>query len=121
MMNQHGFTLVELVVVLVLISLLSVIAIPRFLDWGTSAKQTATNAIASSLGTVSAANFAKRSANSLLGSRVSNCTDLGALLTGGLPSGYTIRAQAIASESNVSCELKGLGGSTATFLGIGIG
>jgi MSHA pilin protein MshA len=121
MVNQDGFTLVELVVVLMLISILSAIAIPRFLDWGKSAKQTATNAIASSLATVGASNFAKRSSNPVLGSRVSNCRDLGVLLIGGLPSGYTITPQAIASESTVSCQLKGLGESTATFLGIGIG
>src|SRR3990167_9524096 len=88
--RQSGVTLVELIVVLSLIAILATIAVPRFLNLSTNANQEATNGIASSLTTASAANFAQRSANSSVGSAISNCTQIDPLLSGGLPAGYSI-------------------------------
>ena len=39
--NQHGFTLIEIIMVLVLLSLLAAIAVPRFLNLETSALERA--------------------------------------------------------------------------------
>ncbi|MCX7121088.1 MAG: type II secretion system protein [Gammaproteobacteria bacterium] len=119
-LRQHGFTMIELIVVLVLIAILATIAVPRFLNLNSSSKQNATDAIAASLTTVSASNYAQRSANSATGSAITNCTDVGPLLSGGLPAGYSITSLAAAAGASVNCTLNGPGSTTATFVAIGI-
>ena len=120
MRSQHGFTIVELIVVLVLIGILAVFAVPRFIDLSSSGKQSATNGVAASLTATSSANYAKRLANSSAGSAVSNCTDVGPLIAGGLPAGYSITATAVSNGARVTCTLNGPASTTANFVALGI-
>lgn len=120
MKKISGFTLVELIIVLVVIAILAVIAVPRFINLTTSGRQNATNSVAASLTAVSAANFAQRTANSGVGSAISNCTQVGPLLSGGLPSGYSITSTAVSAGSSVTCTLNGPGSTTASFTAMGI-
>lgn len=118
--KENGFTLAELIVVLVLIAIVASIAVPRFINLSTSGKQNATNAVAASLTTASASNFAQRTANSSNGSAVANCTAVGPLLSGGLPTGYSITSLAVTAGASVNCTLNGPGSTTATFVAMGI-
>lgn len=118
--KKHGFSLAELILVIAIIGIIAAIGVPRFINLNTSSKQAATNSIAAALNTESAANFAKRTANSSQGSAIANCTDIGPLLTGGLPAGYSITSLAITAGTSVNCTLNGPGSTTASFVGTGI-
>ncbi len=98
--RQSGFTLIELVMVIVLIGVLAAIAIPKFVDLSSDANRAATEGVAGALSSAAAINFAARKANVANGVAVDDCADIGALMQGGaLPANYSITSAAIAAEA----------------------
>jgi MSHA pilin protein MshA len=117
---QAGFTLVELVIVIIILGLLAAVAVPKFIDLSSDARTAATNSVAASLSAANAVNYASRKVNASKGNAVANCTDVATSLQGGLPSGYTITSLAAAVDATVTCTLTGPGSTTASFNATGI-
>ncbi|GAA0762222.1 prepilin-type N-terminal cleavage/methylation domain-containing protein [Ideonella azotifigens] len=117
-----GFTLIELVMVIVILSVLASVAIPKFIDLGSDAKAAALSGVAGSLSSASAVNYASRKAKATNGNAVANCTDVATSMQGNtLPTGYTITAAAVAVDTTVNCTLTQTSTSnTTTFQAIGI-
>ncbi len=121
MKKQSGFTLIELVMVIVILGVLAVAALPKFVDLKGDAQQAATDGVAGALSSASAMNYSTRLVKATNGVAVANCTNVGPLMQGGaLPTGYTITAAAIAAGATATCTLTGPGSKISTFTGHGI-
>lgn len=120
--KQKGFTLIELVVVIVILGILAATALPKFIDLSGSAQQAATDGVAGAIGSAMAINYGARKASAVGAAGVDNCDDGAGLLQGGaLPAGgYSITALAISADTAATCTLNGPDTTSATFTGLGV-
>lgn len=131
--QQSGFTLIELVVVIVILGILAATALPKFVDLRSDAQTSALQGVAGAMDSAMAVNYAGCSvvnnvvtANKCV--QVLNCTDVSGVLQGGVPTGYTVTAAAIGAAAPASngtsatCTLNQTSGAaTHTFTGIHAG
>jgi len=118
MARQSGFTLIELVMVIVILGILAASAIPKFVDVSGDARQSAVSGLAGALGSASAINYAVKSMNSANGQYIDNCTDVEKALETPLDATkYQIVSKAMTNATE-TCTVKALDGTeTATFIG----
>jgi prepilin-type N-terminal cleavage/methylation domain-containing protein len=127
--QQSGFTLIELIMVIVVLGALAVTALPRYIDLEAQAQQGAIEGIAGALAAGSAINFAACKAGAsapdcIAAASYAKCADVAATVEGGVSSDYTITpATAFVSGTPSTCTISGSGSPipatvTTTFIAL---
>lgn len=114
--TQKGFTLIELIVVIVLLGILGVTALGRFQDMALSARNATIQGIASEVTAGSNINYAAALTNLGTATDIANtapgvvdcATIVPLMLTGGLPADYTV------AGANGNCTAAGVVFSSCT-------
>jgi len=94
-MKQKGFTLIELVVVIVILGILAATALPKFVDLTGDAEQAAIKGVAGGLNSASSINYGGCAVTGQVATAakcvvVADCSDVGALMTPTITLGTTI-------------------------------
>ena len=123
--NQSGFTLIELVVVIVLLGILGVTASAKFADLSTAAQTATAQGVASEIGAGSILNYGDVLVNGATASINSStlCGGLGSLLgAGAFPTdisvvnpGNNLNCSGSGDVDNSNCEIGHLDGGSTTF------
>ncbi|OGQ96398.1 MAG: hypothetical protein A2521_09025 [Deltaproteobacteria bacterium RIFOXYD12_FULL_57_12] len=103
--NEKGFTLIELIMVIVILGLLAVVAIPKYQDLRSEAAKASADGVYAAAGAASAINFSTRLVSASRANAITNTTTLFAAMDGA-PQGWSAAATSRISAS--------LGGTTYT-------
>jgi len=121
MEEESGFTLIELVVVIVILGILAATALPKFVDLTGDAEQAAVKGVAGAVSSAASVNYAASKVGNAGAATVNSCDDMI-----GLVQGVTLQTTASTNDQtfqigntacasgSAACTITSKGGKTAT-------
>jgi MSHA pilin protein MshA len=133
--GQQGFTMIELIVVIVILGVLAATALPKFIDMRGDAEQAAVDGVAGAAASAMNLNYSgcALTANVATAGKcvtVSACTDASSLMQGGLAAAFTLAPNTAGADigatngATATCKVSKTVGTTTytqTFTGVSAG